>query len=100
MQTNQLDLTKFTQSSKSFEESYFLSTSQIYLVFQLLMVSSLQILKLLKLYLLIKKSKLEFSNHKIISILYNLDKSLEKPMHNSLFNFLEKQYYLSSSIWL
>ena len=63
----------------------------ILLIFQLQLVSFLQILKLRKSYLLYKKeSKLDFSNYRPILLLSNLDKIDEKPMYNRVTDFLEK----------
>ena len=63
----------------------------ILLIFQLQLVSFLQILKLQKSYLLHKKeSKLDFSNYRPIMLLSNLDKIVEKPMYNRVTDFLEK----------
>ena len=63
----------------------------ILLIFQLQLVSFLQILKLQKSYFLYKKeSKLDFSNYRPILLLSNLDKIDEKPMYNRVTDFLEK----------
>ena len=43
-----------------------------------------------------KSSKLECSNYKPISLLFNINKILEKRMYNRLYNFLEKKEIIYS----
>ena len=47
-----------------------------------------------------KGSKLECSNYRPISLLSNIDKILERPMYNRLYNFLEKKRnHIFTPIW-
>ena len=46
-----------------------------------------------------KGSKLECSNYRPISLLYNIDKILERLMYNRLYNFLEKKNHIFTPIW-
>ena len=49
-----------------------------------------------------KGSKLECSNYRPISLLYNIDKILERLMYNRLYNFLEKKksYFHSNLVFV
>ena len=67
----------------------FLTNLLIYLIFHLQQASVPTLLKTAKVIPIHKKeSKLDFTNYHPISLLSNLDKILEKLMHNRLYKFL------------